>query len=499
MLSAQSSPFLRLGGFGFIFLVISMSANCLNSGDSSINLERKFWARKINQMTGTTSQYQIDAELKSESAHTLIFVQHGAAVSETSIRGLAAVAEERIMPIEHQWLSAPMDIDRNDKVILLLMDIEDGYQTGGSYVAGYFDAINQFSDVDTFSHLQLHSNQAEMLYLDTYPANVNSDKFLATVAHEYQHLLQFTNNVSHGVAEEPWVDEGLAEIMSDVTGFGPQTDRAEYFRSSILTSDSLIQFDNSDPLKDYASAYMYFRYLYDVYGISGISKIFKSPEIGVSGVDAALQSLDSGILSHCGSTSGLLKPYFACSYRLMWAGLVNTLGAMPAVININYAGTADTMNTTGAVNYNWNISDLNLRNTIMATLTAGARLRPATPASTGPLGGYAPTLFQTNYPAGSAATFSSCAGCGMTIISGNLYFAVFNHNITATPLTTSVVDFQVNGVTRNALSAATSESQTQTPDQRGQAIHWHFPLQRQYLETFRQIAEERKVIEETNL
>jgi hypothetical protein len=46
---------------------------------------------------------------------------------------------------------------------------------------------------------------------------------LATLAHEYQHLLQFGKyyRSEQDDIEPTWLDEGLAEISSDLTGFRP--------------------------------------------------------------------------------------------------------------------------------------------------------------------------------------------------------------------------------------------------------------------------------------
>lgn len=493
MTSTMPNSFLtRFAHIALILVLAVLSENCLNSGDASLQLERKFWARKINLQNGTSTQYQINADQKRNSKYVTVFAEKGNNVSDSVISNLVSVVEGTIIPIEHTWLTSPMDVDQNGKVILLLMDIDDGYQTGGNYIAGYFDAINQFSDADTNSQLQLRSNHSEMLYLDTYPANPNSTAFYATLAHEYQHLLQFTNNYPNGVVEETWVDEGLAEVMSDITGFGPQTARADYFRSAILASDSLIQFNNSDPLRDYSSAYMYFRYIYDIYGLGGISQIFRMPETGVAGVNRGIQSVDSAITSHCGNTVGLAQPYFACSYRLMWAGLVNTLGALPATVNINFDGSAGTMNTTGSVNYNWNVSDLAWRNTIANTLVSGSRSRPASATSTGPLTGYAPTLFLTNYPTGAPAAFSACTACGMTIIAGNLFFAVFNHNISSTAQSTNVIDLQLNGGNTTTNMDKHAPGLSHTPDATDKPVRWHFPLPRSHLESLKHKARNQK-------
>lgn len=424
-----------------------------------------------------------------------VFVEKDNLIADSVVNNTVSVFENNIVPIEHTWLGTPLDVDQNKKIILLLMNIEDGYQSGGTYIAGYFDALNEFNDSDTMSALQVHSNHSEMLYLDTYPADPYSTYFYGTIAHEYQHLLQFSYNYPYSQLEDKWVDEGLSELMSDLTGFGPQTTRAEYFRFSVLSSDSLIQFNNSDPLKDYASSYMYFRYLYDVYGIGGISKVFQSPQVGATGINAALQGIDSDILNHCGNITNLSLPYFGCSYRLMWAALVSTLGAMPATVSINYDGVSGTMSTNGGNNYNWNVTDVSWRSTIATSLAAGARSRPASSTSTGNLGGYAPALFQTNFPSGSAATFSSCAGCGLTMISGSNYFAVFNHDPT-TSHSASVIDTRID-VTA-AAESSTFNPENLTSEEVEKPLQWHFPLKQDVFIRLRTAAQKRQVEELTD-
>ena len=114
-------------------------------------------------------------------------------------------------------------------------------------------------------------------------------------------------------------------MISDLTGFGPQTSRLTEFTN--VLSNSLIQWNSSSILTDYANTYAYFRFLADVYGESILNKVFNSTKTGVAGVNEALSQLnDSEILSGC-LDHHPIAPYFDCTFRYMWADLYAISGA----------------------------------------------------------------------------------------------------------------------------------------------------------------------------
>ncbi|MCB1176800.1 MAG: hypothetical protein KDK36_04380, partial [Leptospiraceae bacterium] len=120
----------------------------------------------------------------------------------------------------------------------------------------------------------------------------NPDPFYSTLAHELQHLIRFSYSMG---LDEVWIDEGTSELMSDLTGFGPQTSRLNCFRGDTSKSDScsggvagvdLFNWNNS--LKSYAYAYSFFKYIFSVSNFDTSQKysFLKSTIQGTNGIRA---------------------------------------------------------------------------------------------------------------------------------------------------------------------------------------------------------------------
>ena len=412
-----------------------------------------FWAQKITPGSTVFEFYRVAAMYVAGSKNTSIYLDTAPRpnglpdVDQASIDRLLTVFENQIIPIEHTWYTAPLDVNQDGKVLLLLLDIQDGYRVGSAsgYVGGYFFGLNQYSEnsVNTYNS-NYHSNYAEMLYLDTYPSDYNSTGFYATAAHEYQHLLQFSKSYREGIALEPaWIDEGLAEISSDLTGFGPQYSRASYFTYSLLNSTSLLNFQSvngSSLLDNYSMVYMYFRYLADVYGLGGISTIFNESRLGYDGINQSLAVLDPTLtgVSNCGSTTGLTNLFFQCSYRYFWATLVNTLGATISGTKVLFNNSTVNTLTPPSNIYLFNTSNTAYRDTVIAALNSGNYGTPLSPGvggtPTGSLPSFGVKLFQSvvTGPPDPAPTLTSCNGCGLTMVAGSKYLAVYNHDLAST-------------------------------------------------------------------
>jgi hypothetical protein len=105
-----------------------------------------------------------------------------------------------------------------------------------------------------------YSNKADMLFLDTYPQEVGSQGFYDTIAHELQHLINFSINSNSG--QDVWIDEGLA-TAAEYLYHGEHTERVDMFNKDyedrIKYGDNFFVWDNY--LADYATAYMFFQWL----------------------------------------------------------------------------------------------------------------------------------------------------------------------------------------------------------------------------------------------
>jgi hypothetical protein len=470
-----------------LFLPVLMLAHCAGS-DAMYDPPggKGFWARKSDLATGKTTFYRVTSMFAAASAHANLYVEANRDVAKSSIDGLLAAFENNIVPVEHVWFTTPTDVDQNGKVILLLLDIQDGYREGSTsgYIAGYFDPLNHYSDASVNAlNKEYHSNQAEMLYLDTYPADVTRTGFFATLAHEYQHLLQFGKYYKgeQNDIEPTWIDEGLSEVSSDLTGFGPQVSRANTFRSALINSTSLIREPAQFGLEHYASTYMYFRYLADAYGLGLISAIFQQNQVGLAGVNSAIQGSDSELLTLCRNNSGLTYPYFGCTYRYMWGTLLSATGpgGSPTSTHVVYNMVNEGNLQVGTKTYQLDVSNSSFLNEITQTLLGGSY---NSSGQTGALQSYAPRLYKNN-GTGPNPGFSGCSTnpCGLTAIVGATYFVIFNHdaNTSVTHSATVVDSLQPSGSIEPA--APLPEAGAETPLEH-RAMHWHFPLPRTQLE-----------------
>ncbi len=259
------------------FLAIASTNSCLNSAGS-------FWVRNITSSTQTSSC--VSANLVSSSSTLDIYVQKTLSLN-LNFAAIASTYTNQILPAEISALGVASDINRDGKITLLILDIVDGASVGTGFIAGFVDPVNFFQDNAVFA---TRSNEREILYLDGVElvklrdrdlALNRPDPFLSTLAHELQHLIRFQHSQGN---DDPWIDEGTSEVISDITGFGPQSARLACFRGDISSSTScsggIGSTSTSSPslfkwngnLKNYAFSYSFMRYLYDSSGSSAAAR-----------------------------------------------------------------------------------------------------------------------------------------------------------------------------------------------------------------------------------
>jgi hypothetical protein len=153
----------------------------------------------------------------------------------------------------------PPDVDDNGKLNVLLIDVRDGYdpETSTSYVAGYFDPLDQMS---------YKGNYAEIIYIDTNPADLTSSYVHTIVAHELQHLIHY--NYDQNEAE--WLNEGMSVLIPKVLGFQGRS----FGRFISKPNNKLNKFDSS--LEDYAKVGLWSYYIFQRFGIDFISAVIQS-------------------------------------------------------------------------------------------------------------------------------------------------------------------------------------------------------------------------------
>ena len=103
-------------------------------------------------------------------------------------------------------------------ILIFIYDIDGDYtSTQSSGMVGYFWAKDEYLDASVAPTYR--SNQAELFYLDAYFADLDADLSTSTLAHEYQHMIQFNQKkLLRGVEASTWFDEMCSMASEDFVG-----------------------------------------------------------------------------------------------------------------------------------------------------------------------------------------------------------------------------------------------------------------------------------------
>ncbi|MDO9065582.1 MAG: hypothetical protein Q7U96_00665, partial [Chloroflexota bacterium] len=262
----------------------SEPASPLGIQSDTLGQTLSFWA--FDYQLGT--YYQTSATTMRLSAHAAVFVETGLNVAPSVLDDIVSKWETKTYPTDRATFGSEPSpgIDGDARITLLLLNIRDGqYHGAGSYITGYFSALNEYrqSDLDTwFPTLGQKSNQREMLFLDAAnPTEVGSNSFYGTIAHEFQHMIHWVLDAD----EEAWVNEGLSDLASYLAGFGHANNHINAFMSN--PDDALTSWSGS--LADYGASYLFFLYVWEKYGgADTVHAIAAATQNGTAGVDAAL-------------------------------------------------------------------------------------------------------------------------------------------------------------------------------------------------------------------
>jgi hypothetical protein len=203
--------------------------------------------------------YFAPASFVGEGDHCLIYLEENQLVDPNAINEIVNQFDNAIYTNEILAFGEEPNpgIDGNSKIFIFLLDIRDGYTPAlGSYIAGYFNPLDEYN----ISDINLHSNQKELFNMDIYPAVPGDQEFLRTLAHEFQHMISWNQKTNlRGVYEDTWLEEALSEIAPLFCSYGPDYSRVIGYQ--LLPWDSLTHW--SFDVFDYSSVYMWSQYMYD--------------------------------------------------------------------------------------------------------------------------------------------------------------------------------------------------------------------------------------------
>lgn len=187
--------------------------------------------------------------------------------------------DKGILPLLTSFLGDPPNRSGDGYVYILIHDIKDSYAPDSGvrvYIAGYFSPTDQTSGT--------YSNRKDLINIDCYPQNPASQGALATVAHEFQHLVHNGRDPQESSAGL-WVEEGCSEYSEVMCGYPLRQPSYYLLHPERTLSDFNAQDQN---LWDYQKVALWTYYLGEKFGPELIGEIVKEPKHGIEGVRSAL-------------------------------------------------------------------------------------------------------------------------------------------------------------------------------------------------------------------
>ncbi|MGA9119882.1 MAG: T9SS type A sorting domain-containing protein [Bacteroidota bacterium] len=247
----------------------------------------------------TSSEYLTNSTCRGVGTHCYVFVEDSMWTSgrvDSSVvdsvmnafdNAVPANASKGVYQMDVDAFGNPPDVDGDPRIILLILNIRDGW-TGGGYIMGYFYGLNEINTTG--------SNNAEIYYLDANPTNLKSSAGLqdgmSTTAHEFQHMIHWNYNKS----QISFVNEGCSLVAEVNCGYPIY----EQFFFANQPNHYLLDWRSNDlnnVLYDYSRAARYFTYLRDQYGMGIFAPIVQNGTLkGINSISYGLSQAGSARL-----------------------------------------------------------------------------------------------------------------------------------------------------------------------------------------------------------
>ena len=270
----------------------------------------------------------VNAVVKRISETSIIVVDEDDDPSEDDIDKLGKMFDLLSYPRDMAFFGANLDktyLDRdgNGRIIIFMTSRLNATGT----FAGFFNSVDFLSKTQAAA-----SNERDMFYTVVPDAENPIGLVHATLAHEFQHMINFATRVIQRVLRDQasavnsalWLNEGLAHLAEDLCGFGDDTQGTVYKYLQDTAAISLA-FTNSDGEEDTIEArgmaYMLLRYIFEQNG------------------GAAYDGTDGGITDKGGAR--LLNKFFA--------GDKTGIDNLNAALGVNYKATFNNWLVTLAV------------------------------------------------------------------------------------------------------------------------------------------------------
>lgn len=227
---------------------------------------------------GSASDYAQTFTLRYRTDHAYFWFERGAQVNVSDLKDAGQFFEDNIWPTDNAIFGTEWNpgIDGDPRLHIVNQEfIEPG-------IMGAFNPEDECP-----RSICVHSNQREIIYISLEAAPVNSQDYLATLAHEYQHLIRHHIDGN----EARWLNEGFSQLAEHLNGFHPRYVGGDNLRDFLRDPDHQLNGWTAysyDLGRYYGASYLFTVYLYERFGLEFIQAVATADYDGLAAVQSAL-------------------------------------------------------------------------------------------------------------------------------------------------------------------------------------------------------------------
>lgn len=215
-----------------------------------------------------------DMELYYRSQYAYFWFEPGTDIDMVDLEATALHFDDRIWWLDREIFgqNASPGIDGDTRIHLV--HVNEFYPG----LLGFFSPKDQCSQ-----HICPSSNQRDAVYLMLDENPLGSEQYFATLAHEFQHLIQFNRDGN----EYRWLDEGLSQLAEHLNGV--VNNEVNHFNVEQFMEDTnrplnTWTLDYNEQSAYYGAGYLFSVYLYERFGSEFIKALTSNPHDGLAGV-----------------------------------------------------------------------------------------------------------------------------------------------------------------------------------------------------------------------
>lgn len=269
-----------------VLIIAFMTAGC--GGDDVEPDVKQLWITLDGDVYGKRFFDRAGSGSRSE-----VWVEQGMNVSGDTVNAVIAYFDGTVYPTVTTNFAANYDANGDGRTAIVIF----AGQTSSTYIAGYMSIADFYSNAANSNRWDgIYLNGAHMSHLP------GSAAFNNTLAHEFQHLCNFSRNVivEHGgdynYMMYTWIDEGLSENAGAMcAGLSSNYSRILHYMSDLDTVNgqrSVTIWENS--IDNYDMVYLFMGYLRGRLGDGAMKAIIDHAGNGTAAVDAVITTKGGG-------------------------------------------------------------------------------------------------------------------------------------------------------------------------------------------------------------